>query len=718
MDRILASKGFSSSPRLTDFLRFVADESLSGRADELKEYVIGITVYRRDQAYNPATDSTVRTEASRLRSRLQAYYREDGAQETFQITMPKGGYGLRWTSALDSVAEALSPAPSPELATVAEPAAQKLPVSLTQAGRGASTWLVPALVASLVTGGLLWWITTRTPAPGPVPKLRPFTTFRGGEYDPSFSPEGRRLAFTWNGEKEDNYDIYVMDVGGGKPRRVTNRPGGDASPTWSPDGKQIAYLGHGIAPDRDAGVFIVDLESGTERRLASTKLFDALHDRHLDWSPDGHWLVVADREAEGQPFFLDLIDVRDGSRRRLTKPSGQTLGDTGPAFSPDGQTVAFRRAQSDAVREIYLVPTKGGQPTALTSDQRHIPAHAWSRDGKSLLFVSNRDEATRLWQIAARPGAKPTGPLPYGQDAYHLAVSQRTGHIVFSQLVQESNIWRVRLDRPEDNQPIIDSTRRDASAHYSPAGDRIVFRSDRSGSHEIWLWEQSGAVVRALTSFRGPLTGSPRWSPDGQRIAFDSRPHGHSDIFTIPMPGGEPVRVTNNPADDVLPCYSTDGRWIFFASNRSGTWQVWKLPVGTVEGAEVKATQVTAEGGFAPQAAPGGADVLYAKGYNVPGIWRVPVNGGREQQVLAQAEVGLAGLWTVSARGLFHLVRLPGGNMSIGSLELGTGQVRTVAKLPQRPLLWDNGFSLSPDGMYLIYSTSERDGSDLILVEE
>ena len=110
--RILASRGFSSSPRLGDFLRFVAEETLAGRSDELKEYVIGTSVYRKDPNYNPSTDSTVRTEASRLRTRLQTYYEEEGATEKVRIQMPKGAYSLKWNTGPAPAAAA--PAPPPD----------------------------------------------------------------------------------------------------------------------------------------------------------------------------------------------------------------------------------------------------------------------------------------------------------------------------------------------------------------------------------------------------------------------------------------------------------------------------------------------------------------------------------------------------------------------------------------------------------------------------
>ena len=705
--RIVASKGFASSPRLAEFLRYVAEETIAGRADDIKEYVIGVAVYKKDPNYNPSTDSTVRTEASRLRSRLQAYYAEEGTSETVRVAMPKGGYTLKWEESAPAVADPVAPAPAPT-PTVVSPAPRQ--------GSRIPAWVLPAAVASLVTAGLLWWTTVRPGPDVPVHRMRPFTSFPGGEYEPAFSPDGQKIAFIWNGPNEDNFDVYVMGLDQHQPERITDHAGGDVSPAWSPDGKQLAYLRH---TSTEAGLYVMDLATRQERKVCPTKLTTALHDRHLDWSPDGKQLALADHEAEGQPYFIDIVDIGNGQRRRLTSPSGQTLGDAGPAFSPDGRFVAFRRAMSDAVREILLVPVNGGEPLPLTRDQRHISAHAWAADGKTILFVSRRDGASRIWRVEPRKDARPTGPLPFGQDAYFLAVARTGGRIVFSQNVLESSIWRLPLQKPERGERFIHSTRAEASAQYSPAGDKIVFRSERSGTAEIWLWSDGGKSVKALTHFKGPLTGSPRWAPDGRRIVFDSRPSGTGDIFSMPVEGGEPVRITVSPADDVLPCYSMDGRSIFFASNRSGTWQVWNLPVGVLESPQNPATQVTADGGFAPQAAPGGEELYYAK-HGVPGIWRVPVNGGREQAVQAQSAQGLWGWWAPRGTSLFHFAPVPGapGSVTLEQMTPGGGPARTLARLTERPLPWDSGFSLSPDGAYLIYSRVDRDGSDLILAEQ
>jgi hypothetical protein len=90
--RIMSSRHFAASERLQSFLRFVVEQEMSGRAGELKEYTIGVQVYRRPASFDPKADSIVRSEARRLRSRLVAYYDGEGAQDPVLIALPVGRY--------------------------------------------------------------------------------------------------------------------------------------------------------------------------------------------------------------------------------------------------------------------------------------------------------------------------------------------------------------------------------------------------------------------------------------------------------------------------------------------------------------------------------------------------------------------------------------------------------------------------------------------------
>ena len=175
------------------------------------------------------------------------------------------------------------------------------------------------------------------------------------------------------------------------------------------------------------------------------------------------------------------------------------------------------------------------------------------------------------------------------------------------------NIWRRKLNSslflasPPDR--LISSTMMESGPQVSPDGNKIAFESTRSGAYEVWMCRSDGGGLIQLTHFN--LYGS-RWSPDGQHIAFDSG--GKCRHFCHRFSRWLASRLTSEPSHEIVPSWSGDGRWIYFASNRTGSGQVWKMP--STGG---PAVQVTRQGGFAAFESPDGRFLYYAKGLTVPG---------------------------------------------------------------------------------------------------
>ena len=101
--------------------------------------------------------------------------------------------------------------------------------------------------------------------PRSAPKMVPLTTYPGLQVDPALSPDGKQVAFAWNGEKGDNFDIYVKLVDGGTPLRLTTNPATERSPAWSPDGGRIAFLRF---LGSTADILVIPSLGGQERKLA------------------------------------------------------------------------------------------------------------------------------------------------------------------------------------------------------------------------------------------------------------------------------------------------------------------------------------------------------------------------------------------------------------------------------------------------------------------
>ncbi len=402
--------------------------------------------------------------------------------------------------------------------------------------------LVGVLAALL--GVSLWFYRSTTKVPEASLVAVPLTSYPGEERQPSFSPDGNQVAFSWNGEKQDNFDIYVKLIGSGTQLRLTTAPEADSYPAWSPDGRSIAFLRE--PPGGKASVYLVSPLGPPERRVAEVSWAD-----QLAWTPDGKSLVVTDRNSGNESWGLFLLSVESGEKQRLTSPPQKAFVDRHPAFSPDGRTLAFIRDVVLGVGDIYLLSLSDefkpiGEPKRLTSENKLVNSPVWTLDGREIVFSSGPYLRPNLFRITASGSGKPQRLAGVGEDGLESAISHRTQRLVYTRHFIDVNIWRFEVPGPQGKisspmKPIISSTRVDGDAQFSPDGKKIVFDSNRSGSYEIWICDSDGSNQQQLTSL-GRYAGVPRWSPDGERIAFQSDLKDRSVIFVASVNGGKPKR--------------------------------------------------------------------------------------------------------------------------------------------------------------------------------
>ncbi len=586
---------------------------------------------------------------------------------------------------------------------------------ISPARRRRSLWILgfSAIVAIAAAAG---WIIGSRKAPGTIAWTPvPLTTYAGREMQASFSPDGNQVAFVWNGEKQDNFDLYAKLVGSDTLLRLTSNPAADFRPAWSPDGRSIAFLREFSA--HRVGVFLIPAIGGAERRLAEIDCCAISMDGSLTWSPDGKWLATTYRSFAAEKRSVFLVSAEDGEKRRLTFPSGQQYEDKIPAFSPDGRKLAFVRYKGDGVGELFVLPLSHDarptrEPVQVTFGQRWVGAPAWTSDSSEILFSSGPTEERRwLWRLRFPGGGGPERLLSLGEEAGEPAIAMRQARLVYTRATWRTNTWRLDLhSKGANGSPLatrlLSSTRADYNAQYSPDGRRITFHSMRSGWSEIWVCDSDGSNARQLTFLQAPMTGSPRWAPDANRIVFDSNAEGQFELYTISADGGKPRRLTTNPAQDGLGSWSRDGRSIYLVSNRSGKRQVWKMPA---EGGN--AIQLTRHGGEAAFESPDRRFVYYSQGRGQTSLWRIPVDGGEEQKVLDSV---LFLNFAVAPDGIFFVPGPADGAWSIRFFSFKTGATTFVAPMDGPAAM---GLSLSPDGRYILYSETEQQNTELMLVE-
>ena len=541
------------------------------------------------------------------------------------------------------------------------------------------------------------------------PSVSPAVSNLGDKYSPSLSPDGQQLAFTWNGGTGSQFSIYVKLIGTEESLRLTKQASIDFNPVWSPDGRYIAFCR--IQKD-EAGIYIIPSIGGAERRVREARWekqdFDDVFwlGGRLSWSPDGKLLAFSDRASRNEHASIFLLSLDSLEVRRLTSP-GRVDGDYNPAFSPDGRTLAFNRGLS-----IYTVPVSGGEEQYLSSGAQYGWGLAWTPNGRDIVFAQAGFLANAgwLWKISAR-GGEPER-LQFGQGGVEPSI--RGNRLVYARQELNLNIWRRKLDSllsagPPDR--FISSTRMESGPQYSPDGSKIAFESTRSGAYEIWICRSDGSDLLQLTRYDS-ISGTPRWSPNGQQIVFDSRVfgNGNTDIFVVDSRGGSPRRLTSAASSAEVPSWSRDGRWIYFASDRSGGWEVWKMP-----SAGGSAVQVTRRGGFAALESPDGKVLYYAKGLGVPGLWRIPTDGGEESELISSLEAGYWGYWAVVENGIYYLdmTATPG----IAFFNVTTHRTTRVFDLEYRPAREAPGLAVSPDQGTILYTQVDASSRDIILVE-
>lgn len=447
------------------------------------------------------------------------------------------GHGYRFVADVEAVHRApVEPVTVPAVVAI-EPREQALPALAPPRPARASGWLSPASVGlSLIAGvGLVasvLVVTSQAPsagaddAPG---SLRRFTFDAGLQHQPTWSPDGTRVAFA--SHVSGNSDIWEQGVSSPVPVRLTTSDEHDWQPAWSPDGRSIAFRS-----ERDGGgLYVIPAGGGPARRIASFGY-------RPRWSPSSTQILFSSSMFESPAPTIWVVGLDFSAPRRVRPDVIDGLSNVEVAWQPGAGDEVSAWADGPAGGSVFLtMPIDAPLPprewtipgdVARAFDDASVTAgpFAWAPSGRYLYFEGRAHDVVNLWRLPIDPDARrwtggPQRMTVGAGDDRDFALSPDGRRIAFSARTQRTRLWSFPFDPAEGRLTGAgDALTSGGPGEYDAAaprdGLRLAFRTSRAGYQQVRERSLEDGSERILISGPGRPRSGPRWSPDGSRLAY------------------------------------------------------------------------------------------------------------------------------------------------------------------------------------------------------
>src|SRR5882672_7517154 len=370
--------------------------------------------------------------------------------------------------------------------------------------------------------------------------------------DPQVSPKGDLVAFTITdmdkAANKGTTQIYLVPLGGGEMRQLTNDEHSSATPRWSPDGEKLAFAS---ARDGESQIWTIDVSSGALKKVTSisTGAVDPV------WSPDSKWLAFA------SDVYPECKDDACNKKRAAEVAQSKVK-----AHVTDRLLYRHWKAWKEGMRtHVFVVSSAGGEARDLTPGDYDAPPfslggptdYAFSPDSKELAFVSNHDKVEAIstnadvWLVPIRGG--PPRNITAANHGY------------------------------------------DGSPQFSPDGRYLAYRSQATPGYEsdrfrLMVYDRKTNQARSLSESLDSWVDEFAFAPDSKTIYLAAEERGKSPIYSVAVTGG-PVRklVAEGVNGDIHP--SNDGHALVFS--RSSMTKPSEIYRANADGSGVTALTTT-----------------------------------------------------------------------------------------------------------------------------
>ncbi|MGD8360838.1 MAG: tetratricopeptide repeat protein [Gemmatimonadota bacterium] len=577
----------------------------------------------------------------------------------------------------------------------------------------------------------------------PQPRFRP-VKIASKPQNGVLSPDGNRLAFISDGA------VWVVPIHGrvapdiaGEPVRLAAVPGvwdNGSLLAWSANGEWIAV--NGGSEDVDA-VSVIS-EDGDETHLVELPNRGGHAWNHrLSLSPDGQEVAISalDTAAGEVEYQVDARHIYTvpvgGAEPQQVSPARASM----PSFSPDGRHIAYVGSRErDGWREnaevmwdgsLWIVDAAGDTPIKLADVDGRLRGPVWSPDGKYIAAhyePGNTNDSREIWIYPLSPdkaSADEPTRIRLPRSSWNMVAGWTLENDlgVFLTSEEESAVYTV----PASGGKAVQITPANGWPYYprwSPDAERIYFRGGETGP-VAYVPATGGDPVEVPVASDSRFIsmvpgGGQNVSPDGERIVVSAarEPYDRKegvDVWTLPLHGGRPTRLTTDGSYEAYPCWSPDGEWIAFTdrhreSENEGFKAIYLVPA---VGGEIR--QITSEadsvGGGAIAFSRDGERIAFFSG---GAIKTVPIEGGQSEVLLAEVNSNDHSQLAYSPDGS-RIAHSVGGKILITSLGGGRPEELRTG-LPETAMLSEFGWS--PDGEKIAFMATMGGEAEFWLISD
>ena len=589
--------------------------------------------------------------------------------------------------------------PSAVIATVAEP---------RQRDWVRVVWLGLLLLASAVTGFLgSRLLPARTRAEIPT-DYRPLATSPGMDVDPSWSPNGRAVAYA--SERNGLFQIFIRSLHSPVATQLTFLSGQCLAPFWSPDGSRIYFLS-------DNDLWNVSAAGGSPQKLVDNALAAAV-------SADGQTLAMVRREPNGDAVSLWTGPLRTLQMKRYSAaplPSDRLRAPAHIQFSPDAKQLGAWFS-TERGPEFWSIPWPAGAPRQLqlhAASALTAPDFSWLSDSRHIVF----SDQAHLWETDVFNNTIQAVSAGTGTE-WTPSASRQSGTLAFAAATLNYDITTFPINGGPGHVESPTATR-ESYPTTSISGD-MAYVSNRSGAEEIWISSNDNERTLITQSSFGDLDLNGRatfadlaFSPDGRRLAYTRTDGTGSAIWISAITGDSPVRVT--PASSEVqsnPTWGSDGNSLAYASIQKGVPVVKMARLGGLEPPTVIATNAGSGALWSPNG------VALATINPSGGLYLLSPDGATRKAL--SSGKWLVHCWSKDGLSLYGIKQTAARSLLLTKLSTTTGTEATITDLGSVPAAFAyaatvgarpyTGLTFSADGKSLVTSALKAD-SDIWLLE-